>query len=481
MKKLLRILSLTGLIFTSGLLSAPLQAQQTFYKTFDGLHNDVGYFVTATSDGGYMIAAKTNSLGAGGYDAWLLKTNASGDTLWTKTYGDTGDDDARCVRQTSDGGYIVAGNKTMSGRYNDGWIFKTDAQGVLEWEHTFGGDLNNDEGTFIIPAYESNYLVTGTLKGKSYVCEIDEKGTVLWEYTYFINNNSTANAACAIAKKSYAVSGDFQLSAAGSWYPNLFIVNDTGGIVTQLTWMQYAGGSARFVITATDSGFLMGGSWNGSPALMKMSATGLSGWEYFFPNPSATPYIYMLGAVGTPSDYVTCGNWNSGALLKINDSGDTLWSRKGRINDQEAYYTSIQKAADGGFVLTGYGKSEADNHQVFITKTTAEGSAVGIRIPFAPETKIPLIKTAPNPFVSTTTIRFTLYKEDHTVLYVSDALGRKVKTLLNKRLSSGDYQVDWNGINETGTSCPSGIYYLSIKTSGLLKTVKIIKTTAFHH
>ena len=60
-----------------------------------------------TSDGGYILAGYTRSYGAGGYDAWLIKTDVEGDTLWTRTFGGSDTDVGRSVRQTSDGGVFV--------------------------------------------------------------------------------------------------------------------------------------------------------------------------------------------------------------------------------------------------------------------------------------------------------------------------------------------------------------------------------------
>ena len=65
--------------------------------------------IEQTADGGYIIAGWTTSFGEGNYDIYVIKTDSSGDTLWTRTYGGARADGARSIRQTSDGGYIIAG------------------------------------------------------------------------------------------------------------------------------------------------------------------------------------------------------------------------------------------------------------------------------------------------------------------------------------------------------------------------------------
>ncbi|HKC66747.1 MAG TPA: T9SS type A sorting domain-containing protein [Bacteroidia bacterium] len=99
-------------------------------KTFGGTGNDYGQAIQQTTDGGYILAGYTNSFGMGNYDAFLLKLNPNGDTLWAKTFGGTGDDEANTAMQTTDGGYILAGQSNSFGKGNyDFYVIKTDANG----------------------------------------------------------------------------------------------------------------------------------------------------------------------------------------------------------------------------------------------------------------------------------------------------------------------------------------------------------------
>ena len=69
---------------------------------------EYGLHLSQTMEGGYIVSGRTTSFGAGGIDAWLIKTDASGNMMWNKTYGGTKDDIAWSMIQTSDGGYIIA-------------------------------------------------------------------------------------------------------------------------------------------------------------------------------------------------------------------------------------------------------------------------------------------------------------------------------------------------------------------------------------
>ncbi|MCK4511944.1 T9SS type A sorting domain-containing protein, partial [bacterium] len=84
-------------------------------RTYGGGNDDISYSLQITADEGYIISAKTTSFGAGGNDAYLIKTDAGGDTLWTRTYGGTGTDKGYFVQLTPGGDYIMTGETTSYG------------------------------------------------------------------------------------------------------------------------------------------------------------------------------------------------------------------------------------------------------------------------------------------------------------------------------------------------------------------------------
>ena len=93
-----------------------------------------------TSDGGYIIAGFTDSWGEGGGNVYLIKTDAEGNELWFNTFGGESTDWAKSVRQTTDGGYIIAGATESYGAGDfDIYLIKTDTAGNELWSKTFGG------------------------------------------------------------------------------------------------------------------------------------------------------------------------------------------------------------------------------------------------------------------------------------------------------------------------------------------------------
>jgi hypothetical protein len=131
-------------------------------QTYGGTSgDDVALSVQQTSDGGYIVAGWTDSFGAGNSDAFLVKTDANGNIRWAKTYGGTYWDEASSVQQTSDGGYIVAGYTASFGAGGtDAFLIKTDASGNVQWAKTYGGTYG-EGARFIHQTSDGGYIVAG--------------------------------------------------------------------------------------------------------------------------------------------------------------------------------------------------------------------------------------------------------------------------------------------------------------------------------
>ena len=141
-------------------LAGPAFSQQRWQRTYGGAGNDAGYSVQQTTDGGYIIAGTYDFYGAN-QQVYLIKTNASGDTLWTRTYGGAGDDYGKSVQQTQDGGYIIAGYTTSFGAGNDDvYLNKTNANGDTLWTRTYGG-TNWDYSRSVQQTQDGGYIVAG--------------------------------------------------------------------------------------------------------------------------------------------------------------------------------------------------------------------------------------------------------------------------------------------------------------------------------
>jgi uncharacterized delta-60 repeat protein len=159
-------------------------------KTYGGEDDDEAYSIQQTSDGGYIVAGYTQAFGAGLDDFWVLKLDSSGHIQWQKTYGGEDDDEAYSIQQTSDGGYIVAGRtKSFGAGGMDFWVLKLDASGDVVWQKTYGGK-EWDEASSIQQTSDGGYIVAGRTRSFGaglddfWVLKLNASGDVQWQKTY---------------------------------------------------------------------------------------------------------------------------------------------------------------------------------------------------------------------------------------------------------------------------------------------------------
>ena len=160
MTRLMLLTILLGLFFASNAIA--LEPGDTLWtRTYGGSREDRGYSVQQTSDGGYIIAGGTESFGAGERDVYLVKTDSSGDTLWTRTYGGSYQDQGFSLQQTSDGGYIIAGvTRSFGAGGYDVYFVKTDSSADTLWTRTYGGS-DDDRGRSVQQTSDGGYVIAG--------------------------------------------------------------------------------------------------------------------------------------------------------------------------------------------------------------------------------------------------------------------------------------------------------------------------------
>jgi len=168
------------------LMDAPVEE---WNQTFGGESIDWGWWAQQTSDGGYVMTGETLSFSRGSFDAWLLKTDRRGNEEWNVTFGGRFKDGGRCLQQTSDGGYIIAGYADSYGfPGHDFWLIKTDSNGIEEWNNTYGGE-GSDAGFFVRQTFDGGYIVTGYTgsygKGSRdvWLLKTDSHGNMEWQTT----------------------------------------------------------------------------------------------------------------------------------------------------------------------------------------------------------------------------------------------------------------------------------------------------------
>ena len=167
-------------------------------RTYGGDGDEYTYSIQQTSDGGYVVAGGTTSSGAGEFDAWIFKIDSIGDLEWSRTYGGSGGDFystphsnfpiSPSFQQTNDGGYIAAGYTDSFGAGGvDAWILKLDWRGVIEWQKTYGGS-GNDLAYSIHQTNDGGYVVAGETDsfgpGGIWIFKLSSNGDIEWQKTY---------------------------------------------------------------------------------------------------------------------------------------------------------------------------------------------------------------------------------------------------------------------------------------------------------
>jgi len=145
-------------------------------KSLGGSSDDSAESIQQTSDGDYIVAggSESNDGDVTGHhsssdtmDYWIVKLTSGGAINWQKSLGGSGYDLANLIQQTSEGGYIVAGQSDskdgdVTGNHggHDYWIVKLASTGSIEWQKCFGGS-GWDQYTSIQQTSDGSYIVAG--------------------------------------------------------------------------------------------------------------------------------------------------------------------------------------------------------------------------------------------------------------------------------------------------------------------------------
>lgn len=182
-------------------------------KTFGGTAVDEAHALCPASDGGYIVIGDTWSYGAGGADVYMLKIDANGNQLWQKMFGGSADERGNTVAPTDDGGYIIAGRTFSFGAgLLDMYLVKTDASGNLVWQETFGG-IASDEACGVAQTADGGYIVAGFTDSfgagnfDAYLVKTDASGDILWQKTYGGAQDDGANCLTVDADGGFILAG----------------------------------------------------------------------------------------------------------------------------------------------------------------------------------------------------------------------------------------------------------------------------------
>jgi len=262
-------------------------------KCLGGSGWEEAWAIQVTTDGGYIVAGRSNSTNGdvtgnhGSLDYWVVKLNSIGIIEWQKCLGGTGEDDAYAVRQTSDGGYIVAGetssnNGNVTGNHGnvDYWVVKLSVNGNLEWQKCFGGS-GGDRANDIVQAEDGGFVVMGQASSNNgdithprggydiWAVKMSHNGTLEWQKSFGGSDQDWGRAMQKTSEGGYVI--------IGTAWSNNGDIEDTTSIFDfwvlklskegTLEWQKSLGGSlgdtGRAIQLTSDGGYIVGGiSWS---------------------------------------------------------------------------------------------------------------------------------------------------------------------------------------------------------------------------
>lgn len=179
-------------------------------RTIGGTGDEYGISIIESKNGGYVIVGNSGSYP---YYVYLVKTDNNGYLDWDKTFDDTFRDCGNSFCETTDGNYLITGRRGGEFLY-DIYLIKTDNNGNLIWEKTYGGEYN-DFGNAVIETTNGNYIITGTIDILSeftldqdvYLIKTDNNGNLLWEKTYGGSNVEEGNSVINTNDGGYIITG----------------------------------------------------------------------------------------------------------------------------------------------------------------------------------------------------------------------------------------------------------------------------------
>lgn len=334
MKRMISVISV-WIVF---LAMVPLQAQ--WVRTYGGRDDDRAYSIRQTSDGGYIVAGYTLSFGAKDKDAWIFKLNPAGAIEWQKRYGDEGDDEARSIRPTHDEGYVIGGLIYFGGMGfypDDIWVYKLDSSGDVVWQQ-FNGDVD--------PHFHSNEAA----------------------YSVF----PTSDGGCILAGERLI---NYESPSERSYRFNVLKV-DADGLAE---WQNFYGSKAyddkaRSIQETSDGGYIVAGSTESYGAgeqdfwIIKLDSAGENVWQKTYGG-DQDDYAESIQQT-EDGGYIIAGVTKSFGvgqtdfwLIKIDRDGDIEWEKTyGGIEDEYAH--SVQQTTNGGYIVAGatrsFGEGELD-------------------------------------------------------------------------------------------------------------------------
>lgn len=360
-----------------------------FLVTTDSGSDEEAMDVQQTLDGGYIAAGYIDLQSS---DILLLKYDASGALEWAKATGNDAADYATSVQQTADEGYVVTGGSWHNSDHSELVLLKYDSSGALSWATAVGGVDQWARGDSVRQTPDGGYIVAGETRFNDgrwkdvLVVKFDAVGAITWIKVAGggAESNETAESVSPTTDGGYIVTGYTYITDQMS--DILLLKYDSLG---ELCWAKLTGSRqcsdhAAAVVQTTDSGFLVAGTtWKPGTYtsytdifLFKYDEFGELLWTRTVGDPLSDEEAYSVQQTTDGGCVVAGYNYHhrfSVLLLKFDDSGALAWASEAGGSDVDHGH-SVRQTADSGYIITGYTRSfGANTMDVIVAKVDGDG------------------------------------------------------------------------------------------------------------
>lgn len=350
-------------LYTCFLLPAAAQLLSQ-HRTLGGDNDEYVGQVIATTDGGYLIAGSTGSFGPSASDlamnAYLIKLDAEGDTLWTRVFGGSGSDGLQSLAATDNGGCVVAG--AYDANAQDILLARFSDSGTPIWVKRIGSVTHHESARKVISLDNDEYLVVGSrwqvaggADGNMLAVKVNGAGSVIWSSECGSALQTEAYDAVRTADGGYLITGvRWQLP---NTHLQLVRLAADGTYQWDKTYQSTGSASGVAIITHLPGNYLVAGSNSNALAVWKVDPEGEIIWEHDY----ACDGSFAARSIGRHegSDVLVTGS-SSDALgttahhaLLLNPMGSMIRQSVygGSIGNSDA--ASVTEIAAGGLVITG--------------------------------------------------------------------------------------------------------------------------------
>jgi len=267
-------------------------------KTYGGNYGEEFFSVVQTADGGYVAAGYTDRLNnVNGDDIYVVRTNAIGDTLWTKSISMTYAETCNAIRLTSDGGFILTGTTATNG-LNDAFLLKLDSIGIVQWAKSYGDGTSTIDGSQDVEQTpDGGYIFAGVTMSfgpnsdEGWLVKCDASGNVTWSKTYGRPNDEGFASIDLVNGGGYVMTGYTMTHVPNA--AMLLRVDANGDTLWMQTYNDANATRGYDAIQTNDNGFALFGNIS-SPTysfmfFAKTDALGHTG------GCNEAPYTYTIG------------------------------------------------------------------------------------------------------------------------------------------------------------------------------------------